>query len=375
MNVKMTDKPLLFTPGPLSTSTTTKNAMLRDWGSRDTKFIALTHEITSELEKIVGVDHDTPTHDCVLIQGSGTFVVEATIDTLIPASAKTLVLINGAYGRRMAKICEIQKRSYIVLETDEDIPLTGYQIGEFLTKDKSITHVLAVHCETTSGILNPISEIAKAVSEAGCLLIIDAMSSFGALNLNVKNLNCAAIVASSNKCLEGVPGIGFAILDKTILSNSQNNATSLSLDLFDQWQNFKKTGQWRFTPPTHVVAALRQALQEHDAEGGSEGRCFRYRENCKILVKGMEALGFKPYLRPELQSPIIVTFLQPNIKSFDFINFYDRLVSRGFVIYPGKLTKMETFRIGCIGQITKTDMINLVKAISVVLMEMGIKLE
>lgn len=371
----MTDNPLLFTPGPLSTSSMTKNAMLRDWGSRDTEFIALTREIACTLEEIVGVDQNAPTHDCVLIQGSGTFVIEATIDTLIPADAKTLVLINGAYGRRMAKICEIHKRSQVVLETDENTPVTGYQVAKFLKKDKSITHVLAVHCETTSGILNPIVEIAEAVSKAGCLLIIDAMSSFGALALNVNQLKCTAIVASSNKCLEGVPGVGFSIIDKTILSNSQKNATSLSLDLFDQWQYFKKTGQWRFTPPTHVLAALGQALKEHDAEGGVEGRCYRYRENCETLIQGMKALGFKPYLRTKLQAPIIVTFLQPNIEGFDFVEFYNRLLSRGFMIYPGKLTKVDTFRIGCIGQIEKDDMKNIVKAVSSVLLEMGVKLK
>jgi len=371
----MTDNPLLFTPGPLSTSIMTKNAMLRDWGSRDTEFIALTREIACTLEEIVGVDQNEPTHECVLIQGSGTFVVEATIDTLIPADAKTLVLINGAYGRRMAKICEIQKLSQVVLEIDENTPVTGCQVAKFLKRNKSITHVLAVHCETTSGILNPIVEIAEAVSKAGCLLIIDAMSSFGALALNVNQLKCAAIVASSNKCLEGVPGVGFAIIDKTILLNSQRNATSLSLDLFDQWQYFKKTGQWRFTPPTHVLAALGQALKEHEADGGVDGRSYRYRENCETLIQGMKALGFKLYLSTKFQAPIIVTFLHPNIEGFDFVEFYNRLLSRGFMIYPGKLTKVDTFRIGCIGQIKKDDMKKLVEAVSGVLLEMGLKLK
>jgi len=371
----MTDKPLLFTPGPLSTSKATKSAMLRDWGSRDTEFIALTREISLTLEKIAGVEQGAPSHNCVLIQGSGTFVVEATIDTLIPRDANILVLINGAYGRRMAKICQIHERSYITLETDEDTPPTENQITQLLKKDKSITHVLAVHCETTSGILNPISEIASAVAKAGRFLIIDAMSSFGALPLRVSNIKCAAIVASSNKCLEGVPGVGFAIVDKTILSNSEKNASSLSLDLFDQWQNFENTGQWRFTPPTHVLAALRQALIEHDADGGVEGRGYRYLENCETLIQGMKTLGFKPYLRNELQAPIIVTFHQPRIKNFNFAEFYSRLLERGFMIYPGKITKVDSFRIGCIGQIQKFDMKNLVEAVAGVVAEMGVKLK
>ena len=371
----MTDEPLLLTPGPLSTSTKTKNAMLRDWGSRDTKFIALTQEITRKLENIAGVDDNSPQYDCVLIQGSGTFAIEATIDTLIPADANTLVLINGAYGRRMAKICKIHKRSYVVLETEENAPPSGIQVSKILKEDESITHVLAVHCETTSGILNPISEISQAVRSAGRQLIIDAMSSFGALDLNISKLKCTAIVASSNKCLEGVPGVGFAIIDRTVLVNSENNATSLSLDLFDQWQNFNKTGQWRFTPPTHVLAALGQALNEHETDGGVEGRRKRYQDNCEALIKGMTALGFKPYLRNNLQAPIIVTFLQPEIARFQFLKFYNRLLNLGFMIYPGKLTKVDTFRVGCIGQIKTADINNLVGAVSSVLLEMGLKLK
>ncbi|MEE2999297.1 MAG: 2-aminoethylphosphonate--pyruvate transaminase [Pseudomonadota bacterium] len=369
----MTDKQVLFTPGPLSTSKATKNAMLRDWGSRDAEFITLTQEIKLAIEKIAGVEEKAPTHNCVLIQGSGTFVIEATIDTLIPRGTKILVLINGAYGRRIAKICQLHNRPYVTLETDEDTPPTKKQVLDLLKTEKSITHVLAVHCETTSGILNPIVEVSDAVAEAGRILIIDAMSSFGALPLSVSSIKCAAIVASSNKCLEGVPGIGFAIVEKTILSNCKNNASSLSLDLYDQWQNFENTGQWRFTPPTHVLAALRQALDEHDAEGGVEGRGYRYRENCEMLVKGMKALGFKPYLCGELQSPIIVTFCIPEAIDFDFAQFYGRLHKRGFLIYPGKITKADSFRIGCIGQIQKIDIKNLVVAVADTIEEMGIK--
>jgi 2-aminoethylphosphonate-pyruvate transaminase len=366
----MSDEPLLLTPGPLTTSKATKKAMLRDWGSRDGKFIELTAGICQKIEAIAGVDADNPSHSCVLIQGSGTFAVEATIDSLVPRDGKVLVLINGAYGLRIAKICEINGRDYVTLETAENEPPTADQVADYLKKDPAISYVVAVHCETTSGILNPIADIAGVISEAGRLLIIDAMSSFGALPLDVGEVPCAAIIASSNKCLEGVPGIGFAIIDKTVLAEAGGNATSLSLDLVDQWQNFEKTGQWRFTPPTHVLAALNQALLEHEAEGGVNGRGQRYQENCQTLVNGMNALGFKTYLSGNLQAPIIVTFHLPAANSFKFEDFYDRLNERGFAIYPGKLTKVDSFRIGCIGHLTKTDIENAVAAVAAVLAEL-----
>jgi len=366
----MTNEPLLLTPGPLTTSKATKEAMLRDWGSRDAAFIELTARICRKLESIAGVSEGS--HICVPVQGSGTFAVEATIDTLVSKRGKVLVLINGAYGGRIAKICEINGRAYTVLETDENTPTDPNQVAAGLAADPDITHVVAVHCETTSGILNPISEIAAVVAAAGRSLIIDAMSSFGALPLNVDEVPCAAIVASSNKCLEGVPGVGFAIIEKEALAASKSNATSLSLDLYDQWQALEQTGQWRFTPPTHVLAALDQALIQHEAEGGVEGRGARYRKNCQVLTSGMRELGFKTYLSDTLQAPIIVTFHLPEDKSFDFGQFYDKLQARGFTIYPGKLTKADSFRMGCIGNLTDTDMENAVAAVAAVINELGV---
>jgi 2-aminoethylphosphonate-pyruvate transaminase len=366
----MMDEPLLLTPGPLTTSKTTKEAMLSDWGSRSSKFIKLTADICRKLEALAGVDSVSPKHTCVPIQGSGTFVVEAAIDTLVPRDSKVLVLINGAYGRRIAKICEINGRDCKILETAENIPPAVDHVAECLKRDPDITHVAAVHCETTSGILNPIENIARVVAEAGRLFIIDAMSSFGALPLNLCEIPCAAVVASSNKCLEGVPGVGFAIIDNNVLARSGGNATSLSLDLFDQWQNMKKTGQWRFTPPTHVLAALQQALLEHEAEGGVEGRGRRYQENCQTLIKGMKRLGFRTYIPGHLQTPVIVTFYSPNDNKFNFEIFYNKLLGRGFEIYPGKLTRENSFRMGCIGHLNKLDMENAVEAVAAVMLEM-----
>ena len=346
--------------------------MLRDWGSRDVDFIELTARIKHKVEAIAGVDPNNPSHICVPVQGSGTFAVEATLDTLLPRDAKALVLINGAYGSRIARICDYIGRNYISLETAENQMPTMSQIQSTLSANADIDHIVAVHCETTSGILNPIEDIAQLAREQGVKLIIDAMSSFGALPLDAAELNCAAVIASANKCLQGVPGIGFAIIEKECLAAAEGRATSLSLDLYDQWRNFEATGQWRFTPPTHVLAALDQAIREHEQEGGVAGRGKRYGDNYRVLIEGMRALGFQTYLPDDLQAPIIVTFHPPQDPAFDFEDFYHRLRDKGFAIYPGKLTQADSFRIGCIGDLTAIDMKNAVTAVGDVIGELGI---
>ncbi len=366
-------EPLLLTPGPLTTSLTVKQAMLRDWGSRDRDFIDLTARICHNIETMAGVEAGSDSHVCVPVQGSGTFAIEATLNTVVPGTAKVLVLINGAYGHRIAKICTYIDRDFIALETAEDTPPSLEEIEAALDSNQGITHLAAVHCETTSGILNPIKDIAELAAQRGVALIVDAMSSFGALPLDVIGLNCAALVASANKCLQGVPGVGFAVIEKSVLENAEGNATSLSLNLYSQWRYFEKTGQWRFTPPTHVLAALDQAIKEHEAEGGVEGRGARYRENCKALIDGMRGLGFKTYLPDQLQAPIIVTIHPPQDPNFDFEDFYKRLRTKGFAIYPGKLTQADSFRMGCIGDLTASDMKNAVAAVGEVMGEMGIE--
>ena len=360
----------LLTPGPLTTSLGVKRAMLRDWGSRDPAFIALNADIQSRLVTIAGGGDDFV---CVPVQGSGTFAIEATLGTLVPRDGKLLVLVNGAYGERMMKIMQYLGRPAAALTYSEDEPPDLDEIRSTLAGDPTITHVAAVHCETTSGILNPLSDIAALVAEHGRSLIVDAMSSFGALPLDVKALPCAAVVASSNKCLEGVPGMGYAIIRKSVLATCQRNAHSLALDLYHQHQAMEGNRQWRFTPPTHVMAAFHQALVEHEHEGSVAGRHVRYVENCSILMNRMKALGFKPLLADSDQAPIIVTFHMPRDPRFDFNSFYDLLAARGYVIYPGKLTKTPSFRIGCIGQIMQEDMENAVAAVSDVLQEMQVK--
>jgi len=362
-------EPFLLTPGPLTTTRATKEAMLRDWGSRDGEFIAMNARVRRRLTELV---HGDGSHVCVPLQGSGTFVVEAMIGTLVPPAGKLLVLVNGAYGHRMVRMCEYYRRACVVQETAEDQPADPAALDAALARDPGVTHVVVVHCETTSGVLNPVEEIAAVTARHDRRLLIDAMSAFGALPLDARLVPFDAVAASSNKCFEGVPGIGFVIARREALAATEGNAHSLSLDLHDQWQAMEKNAQWRFTPPTHVLVAFDQALAEHRAEGGVAGRGQRYRANCKLLVDGMRALGFETLLPNHLQAPIIVTFRMPADPRFVFERFYDRLSEQGYVIYPGKLTVADSFRIGCIGRLGEAEMKGALDAIRHTLAEMGV---
>ncbi len=363
------DSPLLLTPGPLTTSRSVKEAMLRDWGSRDREFIALNAAVRQRLTALAGAE---ASHVTVPLQGSGTFVVEAMLGTLVPRDGKLLVLVNGAYGERMLEIAAYHGRAATALRTPEDVPNDPEALDRALAEDPAITHVAVVHCETTSGILNPLAEVAAVTARHGRRLLIDAMSAFGALPLDAREIRFEALAASANKCLEGVPGVAFAIVERQALLAAAGNCPSLALDLHDQYLAMEGNGQWRFTPPTHVLAAFHQALVEHEEEGGVEGRGRRYRENCRILVAGMRALGFESLLPDALQAPIIVTFRMPADPAFRFEDFYDRLRRKGFVIYPGKLTVAPSFRIGCIGRIGAAEMRRAVAAVADTLREMGV---
>lgn len=365
-----TGDPFLLTPGPLTTHKETKEAMLHDWGSRDSGFIEANARVR---ERILKIANATETHVCVPVQGSGTFAVEATLGTLIPRQGKSLILINGAYGQRMAKILDYLGREYQTLETPEDTPPDPNDVDRLLADNGDISQVIMVHCETTSGILNPVEKIAAIVARHDRSLIIDAMSAFGAIDLDARKVRFDAVMASSNKCLEGVPGMGFSIIRKTTLEKAEGNAHSLSLDLYDQWRAMEKTRQWRFTPPTHVIAAFDKALDLYDAEGGLAGRNKRYNNNCRILVDGMRGIGFVTLLPDALQAPIIVTFRMPADPKFEFQTFYERLKDKDYVIYPGKLTVADSFRIGCIGQLGETEMRGALEAVRQTLNEMDVK--
>jgi 2-aminoethylphosphonate-pyruvate transaminase len=361
---------LLLTPGPLTTSKRVKEVMMHDWGSRDASFLEINDDVMRWLPAIV---HAADTHVTVPMQGSGTFAVEAMLTTFVPPAGKVLLLVNGAYGQRAKKICKIARRSMLAHETAEDMPPDLAEVERILQTDASITHVFAVHCETTSGILNPIEEIGALAAKYERRLLIDAMSAFGALPLDATLTRFDAVAASSNKCIEGVPGLGFVICRQAALAETKGNATTLVLDLFDQWQHFANSGQYRFTPPIHVIVAFHEALRAFRAEGGQPGRARRYAENCRLLIAGMRKLGFEPLLPDRLQAPIIITFRMPQDKTFVFETFYDQLKLRGYVIYPGKLTVADSFRIGCIGHLNADHMRGVLAAIGQVLGELGVK--
>jgi len=362
---------LLLTPGPLTTSRAVKTAMLHDWGSRDAGFLAINQQVLQQLPDIINA---SDTHVTVPMQGSGTFAVEAMLTSLLPPAGKLLLIVNGAYGQRARRICEIAGRPHTVYATSEDTPPDVDEVDRLLRADPSISHVFAVQCETTSGILNPIAELAAVVEACGRRLLIDAMSAFGALPLDAKRTRFDAVAASSNKCIEGVPGLGFVICREPALAAAKGNATTLTLDLYDQWQSLRTTGQYRFTPPIHVIVAFHRALQEFWAEGGQAGRGARYGENCRVLVEGMAELGFRPLLAGPLQAPIIVTFHMPRHANFVFDSFYEKLKQRGYVIYPGKLTVADSFRIGCIGRLNAAHMEGVVAAVRAVMGELGVTL-
>jgi 2-aminoethylphosphonate-pyruvate transaminase len=361
--------PILLTPGPLTTSDATRQAMLADWGSWDGAFNELTASVCRDLTAIVDAQSE---HVCVPLQGSGTFSVEAALGTLVPRGCKVLVPDNGSYCKRITRILGYLGREAVVLAHGEQEPADPRRIDAALSADASITHVAQVHCETGTGILNPLPQIAEVAARHGRGLIIDAMSSFGAIPVDARHIRFDALIAASGKCLEGVPGMGFIIARRSALEKSGGNSSSLAMDLLDQWQYMQKTGQWRFTPPTHVLAALRAAIDQYKDEGGQAARLARYAANCGALISGMRALGFKTFLTDELQAPIIVTFHSPSDPKYQFGEFYRRVRERGFVLYPGKLTAVDTFRVGCIGAIGPNVLDQAVAAIAATLREMGV---
>lgn len=363
-------EPYLLTPGPLTTALTVKKAMLCDWGSWDKDFRAMTKQIRSDLLEMI--DDQEGAFDCVPMQGSGTFAVEAMLGSLLPPSGKALVLANGAYGQRTAKILTYLGRPFTLIDKGDYLPPRAEDVSKALEADQDITHVIAIHCETSSGILNPIEEISRATYAAGRRLFIDSMSAFGAIPLSSQDIRYDALVSSANKCIEGVPGFGFVIARKDLIAAAKDRSHSLSLDIYDQWNTLQTTGQWRFTPPTHTIAAFLEALRLHKKEGGVAGRGARYRANRDTLVAGMRKLGFETLLPDVWLSPIIVTFFNPAHPAFIFETFYDLMKRQGFIIYPGKLTIVDSFRIGCIGHLDTHVMDQVVLAASECLKTMGV---
>ena len=360
---------LLFTPGPLTTSQTVKLAMLRDLGSRDEAFLAAVREVRAQLLSIYGLSRASG-WEAVPLAGSGTYAVEAALSSLVPRDGKLLALVNGAYGERIVRIAAVPGIPCEVLRAREDAPIDARAVGAALARDRALSHVALVQVETSSGVANPLRAVGEKVRAAGRTLFVDAMSAFGALPIEFENVDVLA--ASANKCLEGVPGLAFVLARRALLEDAEGRARALVLDLHAQWRGLEEDGQFRFTPPTHVLLALRQALLELELEGGVAARGARYRANHARLRSGMEALGFRSYVPAEHASPIISTFHHPRDPRFDFRDFYRRLSTRGFLVYPGKVTQADCFRVGNIGRLFRADVDALLAAVPVVLREMGV---
>jgi 2-aminoethylphosphonate-pyruvate transaminase len=364
---------LLFTPGPLTTSLNVKQAMLHDAGSWHFEFNALVANVRDRLLKLGGVSRESG-WETVLLQGSGTFAVEAVFQTCIPPDGKVAVLTNGAYGERIIQMLKHAQIAHAVLRTAEDQPADPPALDALLARDKAVTHVAVVHCETTTGILNPIEALGRVCRKHRKVNIVDAMSSFGAMPIDLEACGIDFLISSANKCVEGVPGFAFVLCRRSELLACEGYARSLSLDLLGQLKGFEKNGQFRYTPPTHSILAFDQALRELDAEGGPTARGARYRRNHEVLVEGMKRLGFRVYLDPPVQSYIITSFYFPDDPRFDFDQFYRRLSDQGFIVYPGKISQADTFRIGSIGRLFESDMRALLLAIGETVKEMGIQL-
>ncbi|MDN3016926.1 2-aminoethylphosphonate--pyruvate transaminase [Paenibacillus sp. BSR1-1] len=353
---------ILLTPGPLTTTDTVKLAMMKDWCTWDDDYNNIVQGIRKSLVKLATKSEDQ--YSTVLMQGSGTFSVESVIGTVVPRSGKLLVIANGVYGSRIVKIAKTLGINTTVIDSSEVEAIDLNRLAVQLENDTEITHVAIVHCETTTGMLNPIEKVSEIVKRYNRVFIVDAMSSFGGVELDIADLNIDYIISSANKCIEGVPGFGFAIVKKDEFEKCKDNARSVSLDLYDQWKTMEEqNGKWRFTSPTHVVRAFAQALKELEEEGGIKERASRYKNNQKVLSEGMKKLQFKPILPDELQSPIITSFYYPDSENFDFKVFYQKLKEKGFVIYPGKVSALDTFRIGNIGDVHQKDIEALLQAI------------
>lgn len=350
----------LLTPGPLTTTVTVKQEMLEDRCTWDDDYKNITQHIRQQLLALAHVDEADYT--TVLMQGSGSFVVESVLTTAISDEDKILILTNGAYGERIVEMAQALKLQHIVYSVPYNKQPSALEVQAFLEKDASITHVAGIHCETTTGILNPIKEIGEVVHSFHKTFIVDAMSSFGGVPMNIADLHIDFCISSANKCIQGVPGFGFVIAKIEALQQCKGHARSVALDLYSQWEVMQKDGKWRFTSPTHVVVAFAKAMEELREEGGIEARFKRYAHNNALLRSRLAALGFTPYISEALQSPIITTFLFPD-KTFSFEHFYQEMKKAGFVIYPGKLTDVDTFRIGNIGDVHEEDMLALCEVV------------
>jgi 2-aminoethylphosphonate-pyruvate transaminase len=367
--VRTASDPLLLTPGPVSVSMSTKQVMLKDRASGGEEFHA---DLTFARDYMVALVNGQGAYTAIPLPGSATYANEAVIAQLVPPGGRLLIHTNGVYGDRLIEICNHLRVPFSVIRTPPFTPPTAAQFEEAILAEPAITHVMVVHCETSTGVLNPIEAIAAICRKHAKGLLIDAVASFGAMTLDAGKLGFQAVTVSSNKCMQGVPGIGWAVVQKTALENGKGNCRALVLDLYDQNQHMDRTASFRFTPPTQVLAAFAQACREHEAEGGSEARLARYRRNWRRLVDGMRQMGFTTVVPDAHASPIVATFHNPDHPAFSFQKLFEGMKKRGFIIFPGRLALADTFRIGCMGAVEEQDITEAMQAVAETMREMGV---
>lgn len=365
------DMPYLLTPGPLTTSRSSKIAMLGDYGAQAEEFRSIVGEVRRELKRLAGCDE---THECVLISGPGAYAIEAALGSFAPAKRKkTLIVVSGQAGEQAASILQALDRPFARLDKGYSDAPTGDDIAAALDADPDITHVWIAQCEAASGLVSSIEEVGKAVKTRGKVFMVDAMHSFGALPLDMVRDQIDVLVSTSGVCLEGVPGFSFVFAKRDLLIGAEGKSHSMVLDLQTQWKEQESTNQFRFTPPTHAVIAFRQALRELESEGGIGMRRARYQRTAEELITRMRAMGFTPLLPDTEAGPIVQCFICPRDPKFVFTDFAEHLRQRGFEIAPGLLAGQASFRVGTIGQINDKVIKVLAQAVEAVLKDMDVQ--
>jgi 2-aminoethylphosphonate aminotransferase len=353
---------ILLNPGPATTSDSVKRSLVvPDICPREKEFCEVVREIRSDLVKIA---HGDDSYTCILFAGSGTSVMDAAINSVVPPGKKIAIINNGAYGERMVKIAQAYHLDFVEIKYEYGGKINLTEIAGTLKKDQTIACLAMVHHETTTGLLNPIKEVGEIVKENNCVFIVDTISSFAGIPIDIKDCKIDFMMSTSNKCIQGMAGVAFIICKKSELEKLKDYPPrSYYLNLYNQYESFEKTGQSQFTPPVQILYALKQAIKEYFKEGGLN-RYQRYTENWMVLRQGLLDLGFKLFHEADDESHILLTVYDPELPGYNFEAMHDYLYARGFTIYPGKIGNKNTFRLANMGEIDTKDIKKFLKALA-----------
>lgn len=345
---------ILLNPGPATTTDRVKQALIvPDICPREQEFGDLTKEVR---EKIVRVVNGTETHTAVMIGGSGTAGVEACLSSVIGKNDKVLVIDNGAYGKRGETIIKAYNIPHETLKLEWDVLPTAECVEAKINETEGLTHLFFIHHETTTGMLNPLDELIALCEKYNLISIVDAMSSYASIPIDLQKTKVDFLVSSSNKGIQGFAGLSFVVSNlKRLEATREIPPNNLYLNLWGNHTCLEKTNQFQFTPPVQVIYALNEALDEFFEET-MEGRYKRYCDCYDVMLQGMKDLGFKCLLPEEQHSKMLTTFYDPDVAEYDFDKMHDFLYERDITIYPGKVASLDTFRIANIGDLIPEDM-------------------